>query len=142
MSWGTCYSGSNNIHFDYPPLMSDGRNYVNYDPACDFNRKLIKQNNIQSNFQYRQFLIQNANKIREQSTIQACDNCGVCDYGYPLQKSPRGKYIYKHCNDFSQPYGYENSDLKNIYLSRQALQSRMVAPLMSQQGYVSLPNAN
>jgi hypothetical protein len=28
------------------------------------------------------------------------------------------------------PYGYENSDLKNIYLSRAQLESRMVAPMI------------
>ena len=28
MSWGTCYSGSNNIHFGFPPIMTDGRNYA------------------------------------------------------------------------------------------------------------------
>ena len=25
MSWGTCYAGSNNIHFDRPAVMSDGK---------------------------------------------------------------------------------------------------------------------
>ena len=40
MSWGTCYGGSNNIHFGFPPLMSDGRNYATWNPACDINTKL------------------------------------------------------------------------------------------------------
>ena len=34
MSWGTCYGASNNIHFDFPPLMSDGRNFATWVPAC------------------------------------------------------------------------------------------------------------
>ena len=28
MSWGTCYAGSNNIHNNYPALMSDGNNLL------------------------------------------------------------------------------------------------------------------
>ena len=35
MSWGTCYSGSNNIHMGFPALMSDGRLYANWDAACE-----------------------------------------------------------------------------------------------------------
>ena len=27
MTWGTCYNGSNNIHFNFPPFMNDSRNY-------------------------------------------------------------------------------------------------------------------
>ena len=33
MSWGTCFSGSNNIHFDFPPIMSDGRNFSSWQPG-------------------------------------------------------------------------------------------------------------
>ena len=28
MSWGTCYSGSNNIHFNFPAIMDDSRNIL------------------------------------------------------------------------------------------------------------------
>ena len=37
MSWATCYSGSNNIHHKSPPLMSDSRQFTNYDAACNNN---------------------------------------------------------------------------------------------------------
>jgi hypothetical protein len=40
MSWGTCYSGSNNIHFDYPALMSDG-SYTDWNPSCAVNNQHI-----------------------------------------------------------------------------------------------------
>ena len=29
MSWATCYSGSNNVYLNKPPLMSDGRIFNN-----------------------------------------------------------------------------------------------------------------
>lgn len=142
MSWATCYSGSNNIHFNYPPLMSDGRNYADWNPSCEINKQFVNNHNIKTNYQYRQFLIHNANNIRKTNMNNACDNCGVCKYGSSYQPSSNGKYLFKSCSDNYRPYGYECSDLKNAYLSRQELQSRMVAPLMSQQGYLGLPNAN
>ena len=37
MSWGTCYSGSNNIYRDFPPIMNDGRNYTNWQPGGSLN---------------------------------------------------------------------------------------------------------
>lgn len=141
MSWATCYtckSGSNNIHFDYPPLMSDGRNYTNWTPMAKLNEEHFKKSGIKSNFEYRQHLVRNAESIMKQNMLDTCDNCGVCYYGVPLQKesTKEGKYLYKSCKDATRPYGYESSDLKNMYLSRQALQSELYAPLMSQQGYL------
>jgi hypothetical protein len=46
--------------------------------------------------------------------------------------------------DRSQPFGYENSDLKNYYLTRQQLQARMVAPVITQNELLvrGFPNPN
>ena len=49
MSWATCFSGSNNIHFNFPPIMQDGRNYASYQPEAQTNNKIQMQNNINSN---------------------------------------------------------------------------------------------
>jgi hypothetical protein len=143
MSWGTCYKGSNNIHFDFPALMSDGRIYTNWDSACSKNKALIRENNIQTNYQYRQFLINNGKQVENNNSIQACDQCGVCKYGYPLSHNHgNGRYLYKSINDKHQPYGYEDSDLKNVYLSSQRLNSRLIAPIMSQQESINKQRPN
>ena len=60
MSWGTCYNGSNNIHSDFPPIMHDGRNYANWQPGSVINDTIKKEANIQSNWDYRRFLSNNA----------------------------------------------------------------------------------
>ena len=39
----------------------------------------------------------------------------------------------KSVTDNNTPYGYETSDLKNIYLSRQSLNSRLNTPIMTQE---------
>ena len=80
MSWGTCYSGSNNIHFGFPPIMSDGRNYSQWQPGAVINNEIKKQSNITSNWEYRKYLTENANSIIEHNQLSACDECGGCPY--------------------------------------------------------------
>ena len=46
MSWGTCYQGSNNIHFDFPPIMMDGRNFAKWQPGAAINEKIRKERQI------------------------------------------------------------------------------------------------
>ena len=134
MSWGTCYSGSNNIHFDFPPIMADGRNFANWQPGAVINEKIRENAGITSNWQYRKFLVENADKIIKINQVAACDECcsipAMNQMGQHQQNSP---YLYQSCSDNSQPFGYENSDLKNLYISGYQLQSRMVTPVITQE---------
>jgi hypothetical protein len=137
MSWGTCYSGSNNIHFDFPPIMKDGRNYANWQPGGALNEEIRKDNKIHSNWAYRKFLTENADNIIRTNQAFACDDCCSCPAKYPSVIQPTTNnntpFLYKSCLDNSQPFGYENSDLKNLYLSDVQLQSRMVTPVLTQE---------
>jgi hypothetical protein len=134
MSWGTCYSGSNNIHFDFPPIMADGRNFANWQPGAVINEKIRENAGITSNWQYRKFLVENAETIIKNNQVAACDECCsipvMRQIGGQQQNSP---YLYHSCSDNSQPFGYENSDLKNLYISGYQLQSRMVTPVITQE---------
>jgi len=38
MSWATCFNSSNNIHFNFPPIMADGRNYATWQPEAVINQ--------------------------------------------------------------------------------------------------------
>lgn len=144
MSWGTCYSGSNNIHFDFPPIMMDGRNYAKWQPGAVINKQIREENNIKTNWQYRQFLTNNADSIIKSNKLEACDNCCYCPNLKAGEQIPNTPFLYTSCLDKSQPYGYEDSDLKNLYLSSQQLQSRMVAPILTQEQYLQqkYPNPN
>lgn len=154
MSWGTCYSGSNNIHYDFPPIMADGRNYANWLPGGSLNEKVRKDAGIASNWQYRRYLSENADTIIRQNQMVACEDCGINSAGANVvganvvqqqqqqsnEKSNKQMfvqsqipYLYKSYNDMNQPkYGYESSDLKNMYLSNMQLHSRMVTPVITQ----------
>ena len=132
MNWSQCYSASNNIHPEYPPLMSDGRNFAILDTTLN-NVKLREQFGISNNYEYRQFLIKNGDSIIKQNQTTACDKCGYCPYnhsGNNLFSGNGNKYIFKSCVDGTKPFGYEGSDLKSLYMSREALQSRLFAPLL------------
>jgi hypothetical protein len=137
MSWGTCYSGSNNIHFGYPPLMSDGRNFASWLPGDQINKEIRKDNGIKSNWEYRKYLTDNAENIMKQNTTSSCDQCCACPPVYGNnQQNNNGPYIFKSCTDNSTPFGYENSDLKQIYLNDTQLQYRLSAPIMTQYEYL------
>jgi hypothetical protein len=143
MSWGTCNAGSNNIHFGFPPIMSDGRNYANWQPGAVINEQLRERENIQNNWDYRNYLQSNADSIMTFDRIQACDRCCTCPYNSGTQRStPNQPFLYKSCVDSSQPYGYTNGDLKDIYLSRYQLECRMMTPYLTQQQLLKYANAN
>ena len=45
MSWK---SGTNNIHFDMPPMMNDGRNYATWYPESVVNSKIKKKKELKA----------------------------------------------------------------------------------------------
>lgn len=141
MSWATCYSASNNIHYSKPPLMNDGRNYTNWSPACNINNNLINSTGIKNNHDYRQYLINNADKLISTNQLDACNYVSGNNSVYGKTFYTDGiKHLYTSVTDSYTPYGYEHSDLKSMYLTRTALQDRTRAPLLSQEQLLKYPN--
>lgn len=127
MSWGTCYSGSNNIHFNFPPIMADGRNFASWQPEAVVNDDIRKKERINSNWEYRQYLTNNARQIMKYNNKEACYYLGLNPHIQTNAKpSPNVPVLFKSNTDAH--YNYQRSDLKNPYLSREQIQSRMVAP--------------
>ena len=135
MSWGTCYSGSNNIHFDFPPIMADGRNYTSWQPGTKISEDIREQAGIKSNWQYRKYMQDNADSVVKYNQLAACDQCcsSTARYGVDNETKNNSPFLYKSCVESSQPFGYENSDLKSLYLTSHQLQSRMFTPVMTQE---------
>lgn len=149
MSWGSCASGSNNIHFGFPPLMNDGRNFSSWQPGGALNENIRKNENITSNWQYRRYLMNNADKIIMANQVEACNQCCSCPAKFDTapSNSPNATvnhnsrdttrkttpFLFQSCTDSDEPHGYETSDLKNLYLSKQSLESRMVTPVLTQE---------
>ena len=130
MSWATCYSGSNNIHFNFPPIMADGRNFASWQPDAVINQRIQKQEHIKSNWQYRRYLQNNGTQIMAYNNLEACYDLGL-DPHVQTGKTPSNNvpFSFKSAFDTTTPgFGYCNSDLKNPYLTREQLNSRMVSP--------------
>lgn len=129
MSWATCYTGSNNIHFDKPPKMSDGRNYSTWEPDATINDNIKKNANIVSNWDYRRYLQGNAKEIMKQNGLESCYALGISVK--PMTSSAGtasvGPILFDNSADTSHiPNG--SSDLKNMYMSREELNARTIAP--------------
>ena len=139
MSWGTCYSGSNNIHFNFPPIMADGRNWAQWQPDAVVNNRIQQKEGITNNWSYRQYLQQNGLQIMNYNTTEACYELGL-DPHVQTGKTPSDNvpYTFKSSFDTSRPgFGYCNSDLKNPYLSREQLNSRLISPSINPQSYTN-----
>jgi hypothetical protein len=122
---------TNNIYDGYPPLMFDGRTITaSYQPEAVYNEKLILDNGIKTNWQYRKYLIDNGTQIIKQNLKEASN-----DVGYVQRFTDLGNnsmpYLYKSYNDANKPFGYQTSDLKELYLSREQLDARRLAPTVT-----------
>jgi hypothetical protein len=139
MSWATCYSGSNNIHFNFPPIMTDGRNYSSWQPDAVVNERIQRQEHINNNWSYRQYLQKNGLKVMQYNTSEACYDLGL-DPHVQTGKTPSNNvpFKFKSTFDSSAPgFGYCNSDLKNPYLTAEQLNARLVSPSINPANYLN-----
>lgn len=121
---------SNNIHYDLPPLMNDGRNFASWQPEAVLNDQIKKAEGIQSNWDYRRFLQNNAVNIMKFNYLDSANSSG--NNPTPSSNNPSSNnspFIFRSTHDQSKPtYGYNNSDLKKTYLTREQLNARMISP--------------
>lgn len=137
-----CYSGGNNKYLNFPANMNDGRAFSEWRPEAVVNNNIRKKNNINTNWNYRKYLQQNSNSIIEANQLLACDECSTCPYFTRGETyNQNNPFLYNSYVDFSHPNGYENSDLKTLYLSRNNLQARMIVPEATQDLLLSLKRA-
>lgn len=76
---------------------------------------------MKTNNEYRQYLINNTTNIM-QNNFQL---------SYPVAFEKSYPYLFNGLNDNKQPYGYETSLPKKLYLSQMQINSNKVNPLQS-----------
>jgi hypothetical protein len=132
---------TNNKYPQFPPLMSDGRSITStWQPEAIINDDLIQSNNIRSNWQYRKYLTNNAKDIMQYNFLESSNDVGY--YKRPIDlpnmqsnlvSNMNGKpYGFTSTLDQNKPFGYQTSDLKELYLSREQLDSRKISPVITQ----------
>lgn len=128
----------NNIHFDFPPIMSEGGNYASWQPGSSTNKAIREKAGIMNNSQYRKYLISNADKIIKANQLEACDNCSSTpsQFGSSINVSPT-PFLYSR-NVEDNPIGFEKSDLKSNYLARHQIEKTQVTPVMTQEHFLKL----
>ena len=126
-------NSENNYYKDMPPLMSDGRNYSSWQPEAVINTKIQNQEGIKSNWEYRKYLQNNAQNIMKFNYMDSVNASGNNPKTYVNNHpSPNTPFMFQSTYDTRTPnYGYNNSDLKNNYLTREQLNARMIAPSIS-----------
>ena len=147
---------TNNIYEDSPPLMKDGRTITaSYEPYAVVTEKIIRDANITSNWEYRNFMTRNANKIRNYNYKYALTDSGyvsrpidLLDGGCGGEAAAMGGFAKPYDINKSVPMLFNSimdnrrvsedvfsrdSDLKQSYLSREQLNARKIAPVVTQQ---------
>jgi hypothetical protein len=132
---------TNNKYPEFPPLMSDGRAVTSsWQPESTINASIKQANGIQSNWEYRQYLTQNAKEIMKYNFLESSTDVGYFKRPIDLPNIQSDvvsglngiPYKFNSVADRAQPFSYSSSDLKDMYLSREILASRQVAPVITQ----------
>jgi len=125
---------TNNKYENFPPIMNSSV-IASWQPGAIVNERIVRENGIQSNWQYRKYLADHANEIRDQNFIAACSDAGYYDKGFQgpaCGASFIPPVLYSSISEAPKHRGSTQSDLKDMYLSREQLQARTVIPSMTQ----------
>jgi hypothetical protein len=114
----TCNKTSNNKYFDCPARMDDGRIFTDYRPSTTVDDMIRYSNNVMSSYEYRQFLINNANNIMSVNNNYTKEKvgCASCNYqDVPFQTICNVNDKYSKCKMVDQNgVGVKNVATQNI----------------------------
>jgi hypothetical protein len=80
---------------------------------------------MSANWKYRQYLTKNADAIITENQTFKCTE----EPRYPkTTHTTNTPFLYSSCVDTAQPVGYENSNLKQMFLEKRQMMCTMVAP--------------
>lgn len=140
---------TNNKYPQFPPLMSDGRSITaSWQHDAVTNAKIIANNNIRSNWEYRRFLTTNANNVMEQNFRESSNDLGYNSRFATAPNIQSNEFVgnttpmlfSSSSYEYPQVLGYSVSDLKTNYLSREDLQSRKFSPVVTQDNFIKTMN--
>lgn len=134
---------SNNRYDGFPPLMSDGRSIVANGRSEPLGHNaLLKERGMTNNAQYRDYMIKNAKQIMMNEYRISSNDTGFSEEGRfadyllasvaPVAKAKDSKQMPVQGNQGGQGtlgrITYKQSDLKDIYLTREQLFERRNYP--------------
>lgn len=137
--------GTNNQYPQFPPKMQDGRSLISsWTPESVLDNSYWKDHGaefryatpLSPNWMYRRYLQRNAYDVMAANFRETANDTGSAVPTQNIQptgskKDPNAPYMYGSLNDPHVPPGYEASDLKSLYLTREQLQARKSAPTVT-----------
>tara|TARA_B100001027_G_C16233437_1_gene315807 strand:- start:100 stop:414 length:315 start_codon:yes stop_codon:yes gene_type:complete len=91
------------------------------------NSSIRKENNITTNWDYRQYLINNADKIITHNRLNSCINSGIInDPTYGIVGNP--PHLFDSTLSTERPFGYQTSDLKETFIFKRHTEIMKTAP--------------
>jgi len=122
---------SNNKYMNFPPIMNDGRSvHSSWQPGAVVDELIRTENNIHSNWQYRKYLVENSEEIKNHNFKQSCNDVGyfIRNENKQVDSGMQGRI------GIGEPVTRVNtSDLKQMYMSREQLHANQVIPSMTQE---------
>lgn len=113
-----CLQPSNNKFFNCAPRMNDGRNFTDYRPRCISNFQDLPPNVRNGSYEYRQFMIANAEKIIKDNRLKSYESnrCGPCVNPFN-QGTMVPEQLIQKCN--SSTCTFVVNDVNGVGLGRQ-----------------------
>jgi hypothetical protein len=106
---------------------------ASWQPDAVINNKIHQESGITSNWKYRQYIQNNANHIMKYNSMEyiyASGNNPYFDQGSSNveQSEPSANVPHRFSSLHDPSYGFSNSDLKQDFLKKQQMSSRMISP--------------
>ena len=115
-----------------PTQETEGQSFSLWQPFNETNKKIQIESQLDSNWKYRQYMQKNANQIMKYNTMSSIQDSGNNPYTLlNTVVTNNNPYLYTSTHDNSKPlYGYRNSDLKQDYMKKEQMQSRLISPII------------
>jgi hypothetical protein len=128
--------GANNQYKNFPPKMADSRSLVSSSQPVSVTDFYLRNdtNTNNSNWAYREYLKNNATDIERDMQRKSLNDVGYYQRfiqdinNEALNNTPIIPYLYSSIFDNSKPFGHQDSDVKQIYLTREQLNARLMTP--------------
>ncbi len=117
---------TNNRYDGFPPLMNDGRSIMaahRSEPLL--HNSILKSIGTTSNAEYRAYMIKNGRALLEQDFLNASNDVGYTERPVDYLLGIKTPHVY---NTVMASPRLPPSDLKQIYLTMEQLESRRMAP--------------
>lgn len=142
---------TNNRYPHFPPKMQDGRSLISsWTPESVVDQQFWKEHEnefrdrapLNPNWMYRRYLQKTGYETMAKNFLETANDTGFSSSSAAAAAYPRGQapvhpsqerntpFLFNALNDQALPQGYESSDLKSLYMTREQLDSRKYAPVI------------